>query len=257
MRTACSMWKRVWLALLVLGCPASLLAAPIHYQFELTVGSINGFSNTFPYDGCDIPENHSKTVFPCKPDGLGGGTPVLLGDIFSGRFSVDADVSSLTDGAHLLPFSDFDVTVGMIRYSSPVGAAGCHSFSWIVAECWDGTRGYVGPNIGLGGSLAFVVTSGEITSLLGELHAPHDLPDLNFDAYRGAGNWIAYGRGDLAGTYTVHRVPEPSTVALLLLSVAVLGVWQGRLRPSIRLRVRPATGRSDLNLGGRLRSPTA
>jgi hypothetical protein len=223
-RTAGSMWERIWLSLLLLGSPVALLAAPIHYQFDLTVTEINGFSNSFPYDGCDIPASDSKAVFPCKPDGFGGGTAVPLGEVFSGRFSVDADLASLADGAYLLPFTDFDVTVGMIRYSSPVGAADCYSSSWVVAECWDGTRGYVGPHIGLGGALAFVVTAGEISSLLGELHSPLDLPALNFDAYRGAGNWIAYGRGDLGGTYTVHRVPEPGTAALLLFSIAFLGM---------------------------------
>ena len=87
-------------------------------------------------------------------------------------------------GSLAFPLSDFDITVGMIRY----GSTG--------PSVWAGTRGYVGPVIGLGGALGFVVTGGEITSLLGELHSFLDLPCLNFDAYRGAGNWIGYGNGD-------------------------------------------------------------
>lgn len=233
MRTSLGRWMRFGLTFLLLGSPVTLLATPVQYQFELTVNQVGGFSNSHDYfAGCNT---FSTTVFPCKPDGAGGGTPVLVGDTFLGRFTVEEDVASLADGAHLLDYSGFDVTVGMIRYSSPIGSAGCAAFTWVAAECWDGTRGYVGPIIGLGGSLAFVVTGGEITSLLGELHGPLDLPCLNFDAYRGAGNWIGYGMGDVMGSYSIHRVPEPGTLALLLIALLAADLARRR-RESLRRR---------------------
>lgn len=91
-------------------------ATPINYRLELTVGEIAHFSDSYPYDGCDIPDPYSKTVFQCKPDGSGGGTPVELGERIIGSFQVDEDPAGLADGAYLLPYSAFEITVGMIRY---------------------------------------------------------------------------------------------------------------------------------------------
>ncbi|MGH8264592.1 MAG: PEP-CTERM sorting domain-containing protein [Steroidobacteraceae bacterium] len=193
-------------------------ASPIiqNYAFDLTFTHV-----TF---------NPCSAAFP----GCTHGDPVLPGVRYTGYFGVDA-ANLLNDGYVNAPFAYFNFTLG--------------SFTWDVnlpnpLSDFRGTDFY-NPDTGIGGRdpnrETFLVADGNVQAICCGVYGSGDVPFVDLVGFDRTGNTGASyadavssgGSRDWfagTGTFAVYRVPEPGTLALMLIGLPGIGAVLYRRR---------------------------
>lgn len=170
--------------------------------------------------------NFTDVIFtPCSSSfpGCTHSDPVLANTTYTGYFGVDSSYL-VTDGFVDAPFAYFTLTLG--------------GYTWDVnlpdpLSDLTGTV-YYNPSTGVGGRApnleTFVVQNGGVQTICCGVYGSGDVPFVDLiSGYAGAatpgGNRDSF---QASGTFTVYRVPEPTTWALLL--AALGGLAFARLR---------------------------
>lgn len=141
-----------------------------------------------------------------------------IGDVFHGAFTLD-DAILATDGLKgPVPMSDFHLDIAGVIWDPNVPSV---------------LRGFRGPALG-SVSPQFQVTDGQITALNGGPYGSADVPFVDFFTTNKWGSRDAGGIS-LNGDYNIAMVPEPATMASMLMGLGLMaGIgWIRRSRVQV------------------------
>lgn len=151
------------------------------------------------------------------PVGIRGFGCLEIGQSFHGSFSVDSDMLAADGTVYGAPIYSFSLPFGDLIYSTgPSNTA---------------LSGFRGPGLG-SSSPGFVVASGAVVDLKGDVHGSSDAPFVDF---WGNGTFSAVDRVNTIakGSLVVAApVPEPETWAMVLMGILGVGM---SVRPKRKL----------------------
>lgn len=180
-------------------------ATPVTYGFALSVESVS--YGSLGQSGC-------QAFVASSPSPLMG-CAWQPNDQLAGTFSLASGVDGLSDGVYsFIPLLSWAIEIGELRWdlSEPSPAS---AFSGFRDGLYCG-----GAGVGLGGANpGLQVEGGEVVGFCGGVFGSSDTPFIDFDYAAGPGHFSAFdGVTRLEGTYQIHLVPEPSSLALAVLA---------------------------------------
>lgn len=195
--------------------PLLAQASVVNYRFDLIVDSI---------DACYRPG-----PAPLSPD---FGCDIATGDVFAGRFQIEQDLANSPDGLYDVPFKSMFLRTGDVEWDHNKLPGEC---SIADSNCLSGYRNIAGAEYFTNTGTGFLVRDGDIADFAGGFVGPGDGWFIDF-AYAGAGldagrfRAIAMGQY-MTGSYSIHRVPLPSPLALLAMGTMLMAF--SRLAPRL------------------------
>jgi hypothetical protein len=193
------MLRKIAVALLAtfLAAPQAAQATLVNYRFTLTVDDIEDCdpSTTYLSFGCDV----------------------APGEVFVGRFGIDQDLLGSLDGLYDVPFESLFLRTGAVVWDHGNLPGDCDS---IDPNCLEVYRNIAGPSYFTASGTGFYVQDGEIAGFAGGFVGPSDAWFIDFDYVFGLGaaqfGALAAGGEYMHGTYSIQRVPLPSSFSLLI-----------------------------------------
>lgn len=174
-----------------------------NYRLELTVNSV---------------AEQGGSSFSCDHErSLNGFGCVRNGDVYVGRFAIDAD---------LLDLDGINSSASIYGFHLVFGSEGFYST--------DSNRGLLSGfrnGSGFANAPGFLIENNQLVDLVGGVYGLGDVPFIDMFGYAGVprNSFAAYdGRYFAQGLMTIHRVPVPSTLALILPLLFVVPVFLRR-----------------------------
>ncbi|MFO1271264.1 MAG: PEP-CTERM sorting domain-containing protein [Rubrivivax sp.] len=200
-----ALFRRAAILLIVVFFAQQAQADVVTYRFTLTVDAARIVPGK-----CGLSVRNGLGGFDCDTE---------AGDMFEGQFQVAEDTSGLVDGIYsFLPLASWSIRIGADLWDMNAPYPGSQFFGFRDGSyCGTTGNGLGGENPGL------IVSSGVVSGFCGGVFGLADDPFIDFDYIAGPGRFSAFdGNNGLSGEYVIERVPEPSSVYLIVVSISLL-----------------------------------